>query len=101
MIFSQVALGHVKEIRGSTTSSDSEVANSIMAAGKHVPTPGKELILPEGRKTIWAVFCRGKSYMNSNFAIKVEHFVEQVFMLGHRRVLPNTPRNYNRHYANT
>ena len=46
--FFQVALGHVKEIRGTSTSSDSEVANSIMAVGKYIPTPGKELILPEG-----------------------------------------------------
>ena len=45
----QVALGHVKEIRGgSSASSDAEVANSIMTAGKMIPTPGKELILPEG-----------------------------------------------------
>ena len=38
----------MKEIRGTSSSSDSEVANSIMAVGKYVPTPGKELILPEG-----------------------------------------------------
>uniref|UniRef100_H2YUR0 Poly [ADP-ribose] polymerase n=1 Tax=Ciona savignyi TaxID=51511 RepID=H2YUR0_CIOSA len=47
MLLSQVALGHVKEIReGSAT--DNEVANSVMVAGKYIPKPGKELILPEG-----------------------------------------------------
>ena len=38
----------MKEIRGTASSNDSEVANSVMAVGKQIPAPGKELILPEG-----------------------------------------------------
>ncbi|XP_078491474.1 poly [ADP-ribose] polymerase tankyrase isoform X1 [Ciona intestinalis] len=47
MLLSQVALGNIREVRDGL-SSDTEVANSVMAAGKFVPKPGKELILPEG-----------------------------------------------------
>ena len=49
MVFTvQVALGHVKEIRETTLKEPDVVANSVMAVGKFIPTPGKELILPEG-----------------------------------------------------
>jgi len=48
MLLCQVALGHVKEMRESTLKEPDVVANSVMAVGKYIPTPGKELILPEG-----------------------------------------------------
>uniref|UniRef100_A0A6F9DBH5 Poly [ADP-ribose] polymerase n=1 Tax=Phallusia mammillata TaxID=59560 RepID=A0A6F9DBH5_9ASCI len=48
LILCQVALGHVKEIRDNVKGPDAEVANSVMAVGKYIPNPEKQLILPEG-----------------------------------------------------
>lgn len=40
----------MKEIRDNVKGPDAEVANSVMAVGKYIPNPGKELILPEGNQ---------------------------------------------------
>lgn len=48
LLLCQTALGHVKEIRENMPGPEMEVANSVVAVGKNIPKPGRELILPEG-----------------------------------------------------